>query len=91
MYKARNIVKLLVVPSILVAMIWATAMSAPQLDGAKVFRDNCTKCHGERSPMERTDKEWTIVTTHMRTIAGLTAVEARAVVKFLKENNGKEN
>jgi len=91
MFDVKNIIKTLLALSVMLAMIWATAFSAPKLDGAKVFRDNCTKCHGERSPMEKTDQEWRVVVTHMRTVAQLTAVESRAVLKFLKENNGKEN
>jgi len=63
-----------------------TAFSG-QMDGARVFRDNCTKCHNERSPMEKTDKEWHVVVTHMRTIALLTAKESRAVLKYLQSNN----
>jgi len=89
MYKVRNVIKTVIALAVMVPMIWATAMSATQLDGAKVFRDNCTKCHSERSPMEKTDAEWSIVVTHMRTIAGLTAKESNAVLKFLKDNNGK--
>lgn len=68
-------------------LILVAAVSAQEMDGAKVFRDNCVKCHSERSPMEKTDKEWTVVITHMRTVAGMTAKESRAVLKFLQENN----
>jgi mono/diheme cytochrome c family protein len=65
----------------------ASLAQSGEQTGDKIFRDNCTKCHAERSPMERTDKEWRVVVTHMRTIAQLTAKEANLVLKYLQENN----
>lgn len=65
----------------------ASLAQSGEQTGDKIFRDNCTKCHTERSPMEKTDKEWRVVVTHMRTIAQLTAKEANLVLKYLQENN----
>lgn len=73
----------------LLSFTLAATISAKELDGAKVYRDNCTKCHSERSPMEKTDAEWKVTITHMRTVAGMTAAESRSVLKFLTENNGE--
>lgn len=70
-----------------VSLFGASVAISGEMDGARVFRDNCTKCHNERSPMEKTDKEWRVVVTHMRTIAQLTAKESRAVLKYLQANN----
>lgn len=89
MVRIRTFVVTIGILAILAGIIFATAIFAKEMDGAKVFRDNCTKCHSERSPMEKTDNEWTVVVTHMRTVAGMTAKESRAVLKFLKDNNGK--
>jgi len=85
----KHLMSSFVVAAMFIGMIFVAAVSAKSLDGAQVFRDNCTKCHSERSPMEKTDAEWNIVVLHMRTIAGLTAKESKAVLKFLKANNGK--
>ncbi|MFQ5500621.1 MAG: hypothetical protein ACE5FH_13230 [Candidatus Zixiibacteriota bacterium] len=86
--RTNKLIRIAVTSAILLGMVFVAVVGAVELDGAKVFRDNCTKCHSERSPMEKTDGEWDIVVTHMRTIAGMTADEARAVLKFLKDNNG---
>ncbi len=72
---------------VVVSLFGVTAAFSGEMDGARVFRNNCTKCHNERSPMEKTDKEWRVVVTHMRTIALLTAKESRAVLKYLQANN----
>jgi len=79
--------KVLVGAIVAVSFVGVTTAFSGQMDGAKVFRDNCTKCHNERSPMEKTDKEWRVAITHMRTIAQLTAKESRAVLKYLQANN----
>lgn len=84
----KTYIKIIVISVFCISLILAAAISAGNMDGAKVFRDNCVKCHSERSPMEKTDAEWTVVITHMRTLAGMTADESRAVLDFLKENNG---
>lgn len=67
----------------------ASLAQSGEQTGDKIFRDNCTKCHQERGPMEKTDKEWRVVVTHMRTIAQLTAKEANLVLKYLQENNAE--
>lgn len=87
MIRIRTLVITLGVLAILAGLVLAAAVVAKDMDGAKVYRDNCTKCHTERSPMEKTDAEWTVSVTHMRTVGGLTADESRAVLKWLKENN----
>jgi len=57
------------------------------LDGAKVFRNNCNRCHNYRYPNERSDTQWEIIVTHMRVRAQLTEEEAMAVLEFLKKAN----
>ncbi|MBT8246378.1 MAG: hypothetical protein HKO82_14140 [Acidimicrobiia bacterium] len=57
------------------------------LDGAKVYAWNCGSCHSERWPKERSDAEWDVIMTHMRVRANMTAAQAEAVLRYLKENN----
>jgi len=57
------------------------------LDGAKIFRNNCNRCHNYRFPKERSDTQWEIIVTHMRVRAQLTEAEADAVLKFFKKAN----
>lgn len=87
MMKTNQITKIAISMCIAVVLLFGAVQSAVELDGAKVFRDNCTKCHSERSPKEKTDAEWDVTMTHMRTVAGMTAAESKAVLKFLKDNN----
>jgi mono/diheme cytochrome c family protein len=55
--------------------------------GAKVYEQNCGRCHAEPSPKGRSDKAWRVIVTQMRVRANLTADEARDVLEFLQENN----
>lgn len=68
-----------------------SALWAAQSDvaaGAKVYAENCGRCHNPRSSTERTDREWTVIINHMRVRAGLTGGQARQVLAFLQETNG---
>lgn len=89
MNRTRRYVATLCLVTLLASLTFVTLVQAQEMDGAKVFRDNCTKCHTERSPMEKTDAEWAVTINHMRTLGGMTAKESRAVLKFLQDNNGK--
>ncbi len=65
-------------------LMWLlTLATAAELDGAVVYRDNCTRCHSARNPSELDAERWPAVVFHMRTRAGLTAAEGRALVAFL--------
>ena len=55
--------------------------------GAKVYGYTCGSCHNARSPLERTDRQWTVIVNHMRTRANLTGSETRAVLAFLHATN----
>ena len=84
----NSIIKRLIWPIAALGVLCAVSLAqSGEQTGEQIFRDNCTKCHNERSPMEKTDKEWRVVVTHMRTIAQLTAKEANLVLKYLQENN----
>lgn len=65
----------------------STTAKKPALDGAKVYAWNCGSCHSERWPKERSDAEWDTIMTHMRVRANMTADQAEAVLRYLKENN----
>lgn len=56
-------------------------------DGARLWNMTCTRCHNLRPPEERTDQQWDVIVSHMRTRANLTKSEVRAVAAFLKEVN----
>ena len=55
--------------------------------GAKLWAQNCTRCHNSRSPAEFSDAQWEIVSLHMRVRANLTAQEHRSILEFLQSAN----
>jgi mono/diheme cytochrome c family protein len=71
----------------------AAAESAPPADmaafarGAKAWADNCSRCHNMRDPGELSDRQWKVVTTHMRLRAGLDGHQVRDITIFLQGSN----
>ncbi len=59
----------------------------PVKGGARVWAQNCMRCHNLRQPHERSDREWEAIVFHMRVRANLTAEEHRLIVEFLKAAN----
>lgn len=58
--------------------------------GARVWAQNCMRCHNARSSFERNDRDWTTIVAHMRARANLTRREAHAVAAFLRSSNAPE-
>ncbi len=63
---------------------------AKKLTGEQLFAINCNRCHAERYSTERTAAQWKTLLTHMRVRANLPAEQAKAILKYLQENAGKE-
>jgi len=57
------------------------------LDGEQLFAINCSRCHSERYPTERTDAQWKTIIMHMQVRANIPPDQARAILKYMKENN----
>ncbi|NQU69744.1 MAG: cytochrome c [Rhodospirillales bacterium] len=55
--------------------------------GAKAWATQCVRCHNLRSPKEMTDKDWSIVMSHMRLRAGLPGQMTRDIEAFLRASN----
>ncbi|MHB8912097.1 MAG: hypothetical protein ACYC42_05540 [Lysobacter sp.] len=70
-----------------------TPAPAPEPDmaafarGAKAWADNCSRCHTMRDPKELSDRQWKVVTTHMRLRAGLDGKQVRDITIFLQGSN----
>jgi mono/diheme cytochrome c family protein len=56
-------------------------------EGARVYGNNCARCHVARASSERSDVEWTVIVMHMRARANLTRSQAAAVLAFLQATN----
>ena len=57
------------------------------VEGAKLWSDNCMRCHNARSPMERGDEDWKTIVTHMRVRANLTKSESDAILAYIQLAN----
>jgi mono/diheme cytochrome c family protein len=58
-----------------------------KLTGAELYAIHCNRCHAERYPTERTDAQWKTIMMHMQTRAQLPGKDAKAILKYLQENN----
>jgi mono/diheme cytochrome c family protein len=56
-------------------------------DGAALYATHCNRCHAERYATERTDAQWKTIMLHMQTRAQLPGKDAKAILKYLQENN----
>jgi mono/diheme cytochrome c family protein len=55
--------------------------------GARLWADNCMRCHNYRAPASLSDSQWSIAMRHMRVRANLTAEEHRLILQFLQAAN----
>lgn len=55
--------------------------------GARLWANNCGRCHNVRDPKELRDDQWKPVMTHMRIRAPLTGAEQRDILLFLQASN----
>jgi mono/diheme cytochrome c family protein len=79
--------KLVVTAIALAAVLAPTWSRAEEIEGAKVYSDQCARCHLGRAPWEYSDEAWAIIVHHMHAMAYLTRAETDAVRKFLQETN----
>ncbi|MDQ7048026.1 MAG: c-type cytochrome [Enterobacterales bacterium] len=52
-------------------------------EGAKLYSENCARCHNARPASDYTKREWSVVMPHMREKAHMTGTETLAVEAFL--------
>ena len=78
------------------AAVFAFGLFAARADGAKagdmthgarLWAENCNRCHNMRDPKEFDDTKWKVIVTHMRVRAGLTGQDARDILAFLQASN----
>lgn len=69
-------------------LLWsALPAMAQELDGARVYNDNCARCHAPRAAWEFSDSAWEIIVHHMHVRGYLTEQERKAVLAYLQKNN----
>ena len=81
----------LVVILLAAGFTWASAKAdhrdGDPIRGGRLYSDNCGRCHNPRPPNEHINRDWSIVMTHMRIVAGLPGQQARDVHAFLTASN----
>lgn len=61
----------------------ALASGETATEGAKVYNENCARCHNPRAVQEFSEEEWSVIVPHMRERAHLTGGESRALEAFI--------
>jgi len=61
--------------------------TSTEKSGTQLWAENCTRCHGNRSPAAYSDSQWAVAMMHMRVRANLTAEEHRKILEFLQSAN----
>ena len=70
-----------------VGMVDMNQLPEDAMRGAKLWADNCIRCHNIRPPKSLSDRQWETVMMHMRVRANLTGEEQRQILKFLQAAN----
>lgn len=55
--------------------------------GAKVFAENCNRCHLAPSPVLHSAQGWIAISLHMRVFGDLSRTDQRRVLQFLRTFN----
>ena len=55
--------------------------------GARLWAQNCSRCHNSRSPSDYSNEQWEVAALHMRIRANLTAEEHKKILAFLQSGN----
>ncbi len=55
--------------------------------GARVFAENCSRCHEAPDPASRNGREWRAISMHMRVLSDLSKEDQRNVLIFLRTVN----
>ncbi len=63
------------------------SLAQEEKGAAELWAENCGRCHNVRSPKERSDRQWELITRHMRLRANLPGQDVRRILEFLKDSN----
>lgn len=82
----KRIVSHLILAAGLLGLL-AVPAAAQDGQGARVYNDNCNRCHQPRAPREFSDAAWEVIIHHMHVRGYLTEQERVAVLRYLQANN----
>ena len=90
-FRARILFAISVLPLAVSLPTWGLASQYPEpgnpIEGAKVWAENCSRCHNARDPADLRDDQWISTAFHMRIRAGLTGQQTRDVLTFMQDSN----
>lgn len=61
--------------------------NSAEATGARLWAQNCSRCHNSRSPSDYSNEKWDVAMLHMRIRANLTADEHKKILEFLQAGN----
>jgi mono/diheme cytochrome c family protein len=70
--------------------VWSADSMQEAALGAKVFAENCSRCHEAPDPASRDGRAWRAITMHMRVFADISREEQQQVLRFLRTYNTVE-
>ena len=85
-YGLGAVLLMLLAPSVLQARDYLEP-GGDALNGAKIWANNCSRCHNMRDPQDLRDDQWITTAFHMRVRAGLTGQQTRDIMEFLQTAN----
>lgn len=87
MRRFNSLATVLLALTVLLAAPSSRARADDHARGARLYAENCGRCHNPRGPGEFSDREWPLIITHMRVIGLLPGDQARAIEAFLRASN----
>ena len=78
-----SMLALLVVVAVMLVSISVRAEQLTAADGARLYNDNCGRCHNPKPAEHYTAREWSVIMPHMRDRAHLTRPETEAIERFI--------
>jgi len=90
-FKVTSVVNTLSIVLVLLLLMGGSSIFAEEMSkdgnitlGAKLWSENCARCHNMRNPGDLSDQQWITSVYHMRIRAGLTGQETRDILAFLQ-------
>ncbi len=65
----------------------SASKSVQAKSGVQLWGENCVRCHNAPAPTRYSDRDWSVILTHMRMTANLTEAEEAKIREYLQSAN----
>jgi cytochrome c1 len=65
------------------ALAWPGTTHADLIEGRRLYIENCSGCHGLKSPMDYTENQWKENVSEMRQRAKIKEADSQLILKYL--------